>query len=69
MKAENIVISSLTNSGDCMDAIDSIEMDKKNYSCTDREWSQGYQTNLKVSAQRKIDAITRKLHSFPDGEE
>ena len=68
MKAENIAIASIKTANDCCELIDAIEHDKRNYTCTDREWVQGYQCNLKVAAKRKIEAITRKLHSLPDSE-
>ena len=52
---------------ECIDAIDSIEMDRINYLCSLEEWNRGaIDCELKAEAKRKIEAITRKLYSFPN---
>ena len=68
MKAENIKIASLKTAHDCLDAIAAIESDKQNHSCSYADWNKGYDCGLKATSIRKIQAITRKLNSLPDGE-
>ena len=68
MLAENIVISEMTSAVQCVSHIDCLESDRRNYSCTDREWNNGAPVKLKVRAQRKLHALHRKLQTFPDQE-
>ena len=66
MRAEQFKLVNLTTGMECFDAIENIEADRRNYACSDSDWSRGLQTDLKVSAQNKIGSITRKLNNFPD---
>ena len=69
MKAENIKLASLKTAHDCMDALDAIEHDRRNYACSDREWLNGqFDLRLKAIAKRKYVSINRKLYNLPDDE-
>lgn len=68
--AETIRLIDLKTAHDCMDAIDSIEHDRRNYSCNPKRWREGgSDVFLTSAAKRKYDAILRKLYRLPDGDE
>lgn len=66
MLHSKIKLSQLLTVSDCIEAIDRIEDNVKNYDCTVKQWVSGSQCNLKASAVVKIKAIENKLNNFPE---
>ena len=66
MKASEIKVANLKDFTDCMEAIESIEMDHRNVLGGRKAFFSGYATELTVVAQKKVDAIQRKMDTFND---
>lgn len=61
MKASQVKISELKTYDEMADAIDSIESDYQNVVGGFNAWKSGYATELTKSAQKKIEAIEKKM--------
>ncbi len=67
--AKNVKLAELTSWGECSDAIDAIEAEPRNIKGSYRAWASGYETELTAAAQRKVDAIRRKMDKFDKEDE
>lgn len=67
MRHENIKLSKCINATDCYDAIDSIESDSANYTCSAGQWLRGainVNEYIKVAAKAKIKALDVRADSL-----
>ncbi len=69
MLSTHIKVSDLVTAHDCIDAVESIERDKRNYMTSWGRWSFGGICLMSGEAVRKITAINRKLKAMPDSTE
>lgn len=63
MLASSVLVKDMKTANDCFEAIAAIENDERN---SNGDWYSGNETTLKAGAKKKIEALTRKLYSFPD---
>lgn len=68
MKYQDVLVSSLNSSNDCWSAIDKIEADHRNYTCSLATWNAGGITNLKDAAKAKIKALENRAYKLGDSE-
>lgn len=66
---QDIKVSDLNNWDECYDAREAIESEPLNIKGEYRAWASGYTTELKAGAQRKVDAIQRKMDKLNPEEE
>lgn len=67
MKFENIKLSKCIDATDCYAAIDSIERDNANYTCSAGQWLSGavnVNEYIKVAAKAKIKALDARADSL-----
>ena len=64
MKYSEISLNGLNTIAELVEAIESLENDPRNVVGGLRQWNSGYQTELLLSAQRKLDAMERKLEKL-----
>ncbi len=69
MNASQIRIADLTDWTACMDARDEILNDYRNCAGGISAWNSGLETVLTSAAQRKHDAIIRKMDKFAETDE
>lgn len=68
MRHENIRIADLSTLDSCIAAINDIESDSRNYTCSATQWHAGYDIEeyFKSAAKNKIAAINRKYDKLWD---
>lgn len=66
MLHSQVKLNDLITYEDCSIAINRIENNFKNYTCTLKDWIDGRQCDLKKGAIAKIKLIEQKQDQFPD---
>ncbi len=69
MTATQVRITGLTDWDACRKARNEIENDLRNVEGGAEAWDSGRTTYLKPAAQRKVDAIERKMQEFAEADE
>ena len=68
-RAQEIKIAELNTWVECYDAVRAIGADPRNVKGGMRAWCSGYETELTAAAQRKVEAIERKMEKLEEEEE
>lgn len=64
MEHQRVHLNDCTTVVECIEAMDNIEFDQRNYDCTPAQWRRGVSIVMYKGAQAKYNALYKKMESL-----